>query len=85
MEIDTEATVSIISETVYGRSFPHVPLEGANVELKTYTGQPIPVRGQFMAKVTYEDQAADLPLVVVKGKGSFTVWQKLTLTNKTGK
>lgn len=69
MEIDTGAAVSIISETVYERSFSHIPLEGAGVKLNTYTGQPIPVRGQFMAKVTYEDQTADLPLIVVKGKG----------------
>lgn len=69
MEIDTGAAVSIISETEYERSFSHVPLEGSNAKLKTYTGQPIPVRGQFMAKVKYEDQIADLPLIVVKGKG----------------
>ena len=69
MEIDTGAAVSIIPETVYERSFSHVPLEGVSVKLKTYTGQPIPVRGQFTAKVTYEDQTADLPLLVVKGKG----------------
>lgn len=63
MQIDTGAAVSIISETVYERSFSYVLLEDASVKLKTYTGQPIPVRGQFMAEVTYEDQTADLPLL----------------------
>lgn len=53
---------------MYEKSFSQVPLEGASVKLTTYTGQPIPVREQFMVKVTYEDQTADLPLLVVKGK-----------------
>lgn len=69
MEIDTGAAVSMISEAVYEKSFSHVPLEGSSVALKTYTGQAIPVKGQFVAKVTYENQTADLPLIVVKGKG----------------
>ena len=69
MEVDTGAAVSIISEAMYKESFADVPLGGSNVTLKTYTGQVIPVRGQFVAKVTYGDQTADLPLIVVKGNG----------------
>uniref|UniRef100_A0A3B3TFN7 Gypsy retrotransposon integrase-like protein 1 n=1 Tax=Paramormyrops kingsleyae TaxID=1676925 RepID=A0A3B3TFN7_9TELE len=69
MEIDTGAAISIISEAVYKKTFAHVPLEGSNVTLKTYTGQAIPVKGQFTVRVTYGDQSADLPLVVVQGNG----------------
>lgn len=69
MEIGTEVAVSINSETVNEISFSHVPLEGTTVKLKPFTGQPIPVRGQFLAKVTYEDETADLPQIVVKEKG----------------
>lgn len=69
MEIDTGAGVSIISEALYNESFADVPLGGSNISLKTYTGQAIPVKGQFLASVTYEDQTADLPLIVVKGNG----------------
>lgn len=69
MEIDTGAAVSIMSEVTYKKSFAHVPLGGSNVTLKTYTGQAIPVRGQFLAKVAYGNQTADLPLIVVKGNG----------------
>ncbi|XP_062846979.1 uncharacterized protein K02A2.6 [Trichomycterus rosablanca] len=69
MDIDTGAAVSIISEAMYRESFADVPLGGSNVTLKTYTGQVIPIKGQFVAKVTYGDQTADLPLIVVKGNG----------------
>lgn len=69
MEIDTGAADSIISEARYKKTFAHVPLGGSNVTLKTYTGQTIPVRGQFLAKVAYRNQSADLPLIVVKGDG----------------
>jgi len=69
MEIDTGAAVSIISQQVYNQAFAHLPLEGARVELKTYTGECIPVLGQFTATVQYEDQVNELPLIVVKGNG----------------
>lgn len=69
MEIDTGAAVSIISQQEYRRSFAHLPLEGARVKLKTYTGECIPVLGQFTATVQYEDQVNELPLIVVKGNG----------------
>jgi len=69
MEIDTGAAVSIISQQVYNQAFAHLPLEGARVELKTYTGECIPVLGQFTATAQYEDQVNELPLIVVKGNG----------------
>ena len=69
MEIDTGSGMSIISEDVYKQSFPHVPLEGSRVKLKGYSGEPIPVKGQFMAKVAYENQTASLPLIVVGVEG----------------
>lgn len=69
MEIDTEAAVSIISQQVHKQSFAHLPLEGARVKLKTYTGECIPVLGQFTTTVQYEDQVNELPLIVVKGNG----------------
>ncbi|XP_019711498.1 uncharacterized protein K02A2.6-like [Hippocampus comes] len=69
MEIDTGAGVSIISENVYERSFSRIPLEGSSVALKGYLGETIPVKGQFMAKVKYENQTVDLPLIVVGVEG----------------
>ncbi len=45
MEVDTGAAVGIISHARYKQLFAHVPLEGARVKLKTYTGEDIPVVG----------------------------------------
>ncbi|XP_061774106.1 uncharacterized protein K02A2.6-like [Nerophis ophidion] len=69
MEIDTGSGMSIISEDVYEQSFSHVPLVGSRVKLKGYSGEPISVKGQFMAKVAYENQTASLPLIVVGVEG----------------
>ena len=44
------------------------PIE-AYVLLKAYTGQPIKVVGQAEVFVTYKEQEASLPLVVVEGEG----------------
>ncbi|KAL1255447.1 hypothetical protein QQF64_013508 [Cirrhinus molitorella] len=69
MEIDTVAAVSIISEKQFQAAFPTEPLEVARVKLKTYTGEIMPVLGQFQAKVSYNGQSESLPLIVVKGEG----------------
>lgn len=69
MEIDTGAAVSIISEKLFHAAFSTEPLEVAGVKLKTYTGEIMPVLGQFQAKVNYEKQSELLPVVVVKGEG----------------
>ncbi len=68
-EVDTGAAVSIISHASYKQLFAHVPLEGAQVKLKTYTGENIPVVGQFTVTVQYEDQVNELSLIVVRGNG----------------
>ncbi len=47
MEVDTGATVSIISHARYKQLFTHVPVEGARAKLKTYTDENIAVLGQF--------------------------------------
>lgn len=69
LEIDTGAAVSIISEGLFRQTFAEQPLEVAKVVLKTYTGEIIPVLGQFEATVNYEKQSERLPLIVVKGAG----------------
>lgn len=69
MEIDTGAAVSIISEKEFKAVFPTEPLEVARVKLKTYTGELMPVLGQFEAKVSYDGQTEVLSLIVVKGEG----------------
>ena len=72
MEIDTGATVSLISESTYTnrwstRSRPH--LEHTSVLLKTYSGGNLSVLGQIVVTVTYREQSHRLPLLVVGGDG----------------
>ena len=69
MDIDTGAAVSIISEKIFQATFQKVPLQAASIRLKTYTGEVMPVLGQFEATVSFKQQTEQLPVVVVKGSG----------------
>ena len=72
MEIDTGATVSIISKKTYDSLWPktHAPkLESTDVPLRTYTRQPIKVLGSINVNVTYHEQEKSLSLLVVAGDG----------------
>ena len=53
MELDTGASVSIMSEETCGRRFPKVPLEESQIKLKTYTGEALEIIGQALVEVTY--------------------------------
>ena len=69
MELDTGATVSLISEHEWNQPFP------ATSNLKPYTGKPrcgylgkqLNIPGQATVQVRYEQQVTDLPLVVIAG------------------
>ena len=67
MEVDTGASVSVISEAVYHEKLKQIPLEAKRIELRSYSGEKIPVLGSVQVPVVYKGQQADLPLVVVKG------------------
>jgi hypothetical protein len=72
MEIDTGASVSILSENTYETVFmgKKPPLsKDTEVELRTYTGQKIQVIGNCTVTVEHNFQKAELPLLVVAGKG----------------
>ena len=69
MEVDTGASVSIMSETLYHKLWPRRGLKEPTIRLQTYSKEPIPVVGAAQVQVAYEGQTATLPLVVVKGKG----------------
>ncbi len=69
MEIDTGAAVSIISETTRQSCFPKLKLKKSDIILKTYTDQPLKVMGELQVNVSYGDQHAQLPLIVVNGNG----------------
>ena len=70
MEIDTGASVSLISEELQKTVFPDAHLTNPTSTLRTYTSEPIPVVGQMTVKVKYGDYVGDHKLYVVKGKGA---------------
>ena len=69
MEVDTGAAVSVVSEATNKRLWPERILRPAAVRLKTYSGSPLTVLGQMQVKVKYQDQTANLPILVVAGDG----------------
>ena len=73
MEIDTGASVSIISETTWKAywSNQQLPLRQTDIKLTTNTGEPVVIWGEVcMVEVDAQnDHTAKLPLVVVSGEG----------------
>ena len=70
MEIDTGASVSIMSEKVFRRLWPGRSLTPTKVRLCNYNNKAsIQVLGSCMVHVGYKGQSACLPLVIVEGVG----------------
>ena len=72
MEVDTGASVTVISEATLGSIWgtqPSPPLQPTAVKLCTYTGAEIPVVGRMEVKVQYQGQEENLPLIVTAGNG----------------
>ena len=69
MEIDTGASLSIVSEETLNIFSSGLNLKPTDVSLRMYTGEPLPVIGMLDVEVTYGLQQATLPLIVVQGKG----------------
>ena len=72
MELDTGAAVSFISIGTYQaiqKNSTISPLERTETNLRTYTGQSIPVLGTATIKIRYEKQVAELSILVVEGEG----------------
>ena len=67
MELDTGATVSLISDKAFRQLFPTIKLQPLSTQLHSYTGEIITVMGQMKVEVTYGAQSVKLPLIVVSG------------------
>ena len=70
MEIDTGASVSVVSRKTFetirnGETM--LELNKSTVRLQTYTGQPIEVCGTVTVSVTHNRHSAMLPLIVTSG------------------
>ena len=69
MELDTGASLTIMSEKTLKQKLPHLELQSSAVILKTYSGEQLKVLGQAQVKVTYKTQEVEAPLIVVAGEG----------------
>ncbi|CAG2195305.1 unnamed protein product [Mytilus edulis] len=69
MEIDTGASVSIMSEDTYKEYKSKFRIEPTSAKLRTYMGEQIPVLGLAIVNVNYKKESAKLPLLIVKRKG----------------
>ena len=69
MELHMGAGASLISEETYRKHFASTKLSTCPTKLHTYTGESIRVLGQITCNVNYQNQHAELPLVVVEGTG----------------
>ena len=67
MEVDTGSAVSIISETEYNNLFKDLPLQPSKLQLRTYSGEQLPLLGELQVLAKYQSQEARLPLIVAKG------------------
>ena len=69
MEVDTGAAVSITSQTTFDELWPNRSLAPSTVRLQSYSGEPISVVGSIEVAVEYQEQSAELSLVIVEGNG----------------
>ena len=71
MQVDTGATLSVISKATYDRAWREEspPLAPSTARLRTYTGEEIPVKGEIEVDVCHRDQQKRLTLIVTEGNG----------------
>ena len=69
MEIDTGASISLISQATFNAFWPGKQLTKKNIKLRTYTQQEIDVVGSFDVQVENGNKVHTLPLLVVKPDG----------------
>ncbi len=67
MEVDTGASVTLMSKARCQELFPKASLRDSSVLLRTYLGERLPVVGEMDVQVQYGQQARDLVLTVVSG------------------
>ena len=69
MELDTGASVSVMSESTWKEKFSQYKLQPSSVQLKTYSGENLNVLGQLQVNVECNDQRSKLPIQIVEGRG----------------
>ena len=66
IEVDKEATVTVIPISVYDRYLSHVQVHASTVTLKTYSGEILKVKGETTVPVRYGEKHATAKIIVVK-------------------
>ena len=69
MEIDTGASISIMSQESYKELWPDRDLKESKAKLRTYSGEYLKVLGEIETRVSHSNNHAKLPLVIVQGRG----------------
>ena len=69
MELDTGASVSLISAKTFATLQSSRQLQKSNTVLRTYSGEQIRVVGNIDVSVKYNTQVVTLPLLVIEGEG----------------
>ena len=70
MELDTGASVTVMSEATFRELWPRRGLHTADVKLQSYSKVPIPVVGCCYVNLNYKGQIVEqVPLIVVEGSG----------------
>ena len=67
MEIDTGASVSVVPKSFYKQYLAHMQLNQTAKKLKSYSEDKLKVLGELDVNITYKEQQARLPLVVIAG------------------
>ena len=69
MEVDTGASLSVVSEMTYKSMSSAPPLQSTRAKLCTYTGESLGVLGSISVSVCHNQQQKQLSLLVVSGDG----------------
>ena len=64
MELDTGASVSLLSWTDYRKYFKGRKLKRSDISLKAFTGHPLVVKGKFEVRVDYGNQTHRMEIYV---------------------
>ena len=67
MEIDTGASVSVVSESFYKQYLAHMQLNPTAKKMRSYSGDTLQVLSELDVNTTYKKQQARFPLVVIAG------------------
>lgn len=69
MELDTGASVSLVSEATWADKLNKPQLQPCTLSLQSYPNRSLKVLGQCQVEVTVHGKTAHLPLIVVEGSG----------------